>query len=216
MGDAKSKDKNFENEKKMKKNGDKTHVDFTEKVKEFKKFDEDMESEISIMEGEDGELAEEDQEKSEIDNLKDELKESKTMCADYLDKLRRNMAEFDNFRKRTAKEKAGMYDDGIKAAVDGLIPVLDNFELALNAATNKDDNFYKGVEMLCKQFQDYLTDLGVEEISALGAKFDPNLHDAVAHISDDAFGENEVIEEIRKGYKYKDKIIRHSMVRVAN
>ncbi|NLK36777.1 MAG: nucleotide exchange factor GrpE [Epulopiscium sp.] len=139
--------------------------------------------------------------------------------ADYLDKYQRCLAEFDNFRKRTSKEKASMYDDGIRSAVEKLLPVIDNFERALSAPgeiNTEEDSFYKGIQMIMKQLQEILVSMGVEEIKALGEKFDPNLHAAVAHEDNDAYSENEVIEELRKGYKYKDKVIRHSMVKVAN
>ncbi len=146
----------------------------------------------------------------------EELDEAKKLAADYLDKLRRNMAEFDNFRKRTIKEKASIYDDSVRELLDKLLPVLDNFELAVNAVTNREDVFYKGVEMILRQLKNVFFDIGVEEISALGAQFDPQLHNAVMHVTDEAFGANEIIDEIRKGYVYKDKVIRHSMVKVAN
>ncbi len=192
------------------------HKSFTEKVKKFKKsIDMEIESEIDL---ESDTNAEDEVAETEaaVDKLKEELEEAKKLSVDYLDKLRRNMAEFDNFRKRTAKEKAGMYDEGVSDSFEKLIPVLDNFELALNAAANKEDNFYKGVEMICKQLQTVMLDSGVEEIQALGCKFDPNLHNAVVHTTDPAFGENEIIEEMRKGYKYKEKVLRYSMVKVAN
>lgn len=148
--------------------------------------------------------------------LRSELEESKAMAADYLDKLRRNMAEFDNFRKRTVKEKATMFDEGVIDVANRLIPIMDNFDLAVNASTNREDNFFKGVDLILRQFKNVFFDLGIEEIPALGQQFDPNLHNAVMHVTDDAFGTNEIIEEMRKGYKYKDRIIRHTMVKVAN
>ncbi len=140
-------------------------------------------------------------------------------AADYLDKYQRCLAEFDNFRKRTSKEKASMYDDGVKSTLEKLLPVIDNFERALNAQSGEnleEDTFYKGIQMIMKQLQEILTSLGVEEIKALGEKFDPNLHAAVAHEDNEEYSDNEVIVEMLKGYKYKDKVIRHSMVKVAN
>ena len=205
-----------ENEKDNEKtNGASAHKSFNEKVKEFKKaLSKDSGGEAIDLQAGAADPAEDAQ--SDLDKLAEELEESKKLCADYLDKLRRNMAEFDNFRKRTTKEKATMYDEGVKDTFEKLIPILDNFELALNTAVDKRDNFYKGVDMILRQFQAVLFDSGIEEIPALGSQFDPTLHNAVAHISDDAFGSNEVIEEMRKGYKYKDKVLRHSMVKVAN
>lgn len=158
----------------------------------------------------------------EIDQQEDaekKLKELEKKSADYLDKYQRCLAEFDNFRKRTAKEKANMYDDGVKDTVEKILPVVDNFERAI--ATQKqteaeEDTFCKGIKMILKQLQETLIVLGVEEIKAMGEQFDPNLHAAVAHVDDEQYGENEIIVDMLKGYKYKDKVIRHSMVKVAN
>jgi molecular chaperone GrpE len=154
--------------------------------------------------------------RARVKELEGLVDEQRGLAGDYIDKLRRTMAEFDNFRKRTAKEKSAMYDDGASDFIEKLIPVLDNFELALSSAADKDDNFYKGVEMIFRQTQAVIADAGVETIEAAGRPFDPNLHNAVAHVSGDSFGENEIIEEIRKGYRFKDRILRHSMVKVAN
>ncbi len=140
-------------------------------------------------------------------------------AADNLDKYQRTMAEFDNFRKRTAKEKASMYDDGIRNTIEKLLMVIDNLERAVLAQQDKaseDDAFFKGVNMTLKQFQEVLAGLGVEAIPAVGEQFDPNLHAAVAHEDDDQYGENEIVLEMLKGYQYKGKVIRHSMVKVAN
>ena len=140
-------------------------------------------------------------------------------AADNLDKYQRCLAEFDNFRKRTVKEKASMYDDGVKDTVEKLLMVVDNLERAVAAQEGKvaeEDAFFKGVKMTLKQFQDTMQGLGVEVIPALGEKFDPNLHAAVAHEDDENYGENEIVLEMLKGYKYKDKVIRHSMVKVVN
>lgn len=188
------------------------HKNFSDKVKEFKKALDEEKQPVEIDQLQEEELGV----GQDVEKLTIELEEAKKLGAEYLDKLRRNMAEFDNYRKRTVKEKAGMYDEGAKDAFEKLIPVLDHFELALNAATNKEDNFYKGVDMIFKQCKSVLFDAGVEEIPALGCQFNPAEHNAVAHITDAAFGENEIIEEMRKGYRYKDKILRPSMVRVAN
>lgn len=137
-------------------------------------------------------------------------------AAEYYDMLQRTIADFDNFRKRTIKEKASMYDDGVRDTVEKILPILDNFERALSSVQNKDDVFYKGVEMILRQFEGALDYIGVEKIEAAGAKFNPNLHNAVAHIEDENFSESEITEEMQKGYIYKDKVIRHSMVKVAN
>ena len=137
-------------------------------------------------------------------------------AAEYLDKYQRTLAEFDNYRKRTMREKASMYDDGVRETIEKLLPVVDNLERAVSSAMDKEDSLYKGIEMVLKQLKDTLTAMGVEEIPAVGQKFDPNLHAAVSHIEDENFGENEVSIEMLKGYRYKDKVIRHSMVQVAN
>lgn len=148
-----------------------------------------------------------------------EIEELGIKLSDMQDKFQRTFAEFDNFRKRTSKEKASMYDDGVRETIEKLLPTFDNIERAIASVEGKiDDNepLYKGIKMIDKQLKEILGAMGVEEIKALGEKFDPNLHAAVAHVDDEAYGENEVIIDMLKGYKYKDKVIRHSMVKVAN
>lgn len=154
----------------------------------------------------------------EVETKEERIEKLESQSAEYLDKYQRCFAEFDNFRKRTLKEKASMYDDGVKDTIEKLLPVIDNLERALSIQDENliENNFYKGIEMILKQFQEILVGLGVEEIKALGEKFDPNFHAAVAHEDNDDYAENEVILEMLKGYKYKEKVIRHSMVKVAN
>ena len=134
------------------------------------------------------------------------------------DRLKRQMAEFDNFRKRTEKEKAAMYEIGAKDIIEKILPVLDNFERGLAAVPEdeKGSSFAEGVEMIYKQFVKTLEDAGVEAIEAVGQQFDPNIHNAVMHIDDENFGENEISQELLKGYKYRGTVVRHSMVQVAN
>ena len=133
------------------------------------------------------------------------------------DKYLRILAEFDNFRKRTVKEKSNMYDDGVVDTVTKFLPVIDNLQRALDsAASYSGDPLYKGVDMINSQLVKTLGELGVEEINAIGETFDPNRHFAVAHTQDSGYSENTITEELQKGYKYKDKILRHSMVKVAN
>lgn len=154
-----------------------------------------------------------------IDETEQKIAELEQKVAENFDKYQRCLAEFDNFRKRTVKEKASMYDDGVRDTVEKLLPVVDNLERAVAAqqnSTQADDAFLKGVEMTLKQFQEILHGMGVEEIKAVGETFDPNVHAAVAHEDDENYGENEIMLEMLKGYKYKDKVIRHSMVKVAN
>jgi molecular chaperone GrpE len=128
------------------------------------------------------------------------------------------MAEFDNFRKRTIKEKAQMYESGAKEVLDKLLPVVDNFERAFDAATDdhKEDPFVKGIDMIYKQVMAMLDDLGVEEIEALGEEFDPNLHHAVQHEASEDHDDNTVVDVFQKGYMYKDTVLRYSMVKVVN
>jgi len=132
------------------------------------------------------------------------------------DRYKRTLAEFDNYRKRTIKEMSARYDDGVRAACEKLLPMVDNFHRALHAHENK-DSFYQGVAMIARQFDGILSDLGVEPIALEpGDKFDPNFHNAVAHVEDENFGQNEVVEELQKGYIHRDKVLRYSMVKVAN
>lgn len=134
------------------------------------------------------------------------------------DRLRRQMAEFDNFRKRTEKEKSAMYEVGARDIIEKILPVLDNFERGLAAVPEdeKGSSFAEGIEKIYKQFVKTLEDAGVEVIEAKGQQFDPNLHNAVMHVEDDQFGENEISQELQKGYKYRGTVVRHSMVQVAN
>jgi len=133
------------------------------------------------------------------------------------DRYQRALAEFDNYRKRTVKEMAARYDDGVRAACEALLPVLDNFQRALQAQPDKEDSFYKGVAMISGQLHGAMGGLGVKEIELFpGEQFNPNFHNAVAHVEDDNFGQNEVAEVLQTGYIHKEKVLRYSMVKVAN
>lgn len=134
------------------------------------------------------------------------------------DKLTRQMAEFDNFRKRTEKEKSAMYEIGAKDIIEKILPVVDNFERGLGAVTEeqKEDSFVAGMEMIYKQIMTTLDSVGVKAIEAVGNEFDPDFHNAVMHVEDVEVGENIVVEEFQKGYTYRDTVVRHSMVKVAN
>lgn len=138
--------------------------------------------------------------------------------AEEKDKYTRLIAEFDNFRKRNEKEKDAMYDFGAKSVIEKILPVLDNFERGLAALPEeeKDSSFAQGMDKTYKQFQEILTGLGVKPIEAVGKEFNPDLHSAVMHVDDESVGENIVVEEFQKGYTYKDKLVRPSMVKVAN
>ena len=134
------------------------------------------------------------------------------------DRVTRQMAEFDNFRKRTEKEKAAMYEVGAKSIIEKLLPIVDNFERGLAAVPKeqKEDSFVTGMEMVYKQIITTFEAVGVKPIEAVGTEFNPDLHNAVMHVEDEEVGENIVVEEFQKGYTYRDSVVRHSMVKVAN
>ena len=134
------------------------------------------------------------------------------------DRLTRQMAEFDNFRKRTDKEKSQMYEIGAKDIIDKILPVVDNFERGLGAVKGeeKEDPFIQGMEKVYKQLMTMLESAGVKPIEAVGQEFNPDFHNALMHVDDENFGENIVAEEFQKGYMYRDSVVRHSMVKVAN
>ena len=134
------------------------------------------------------------------------------------DRLTRQIAEFDNFRKRTEKEKSQMYEVGAKDIIEKILPVVDNFERGLDAVTEeeKNDPFVQGMEKVYKHLMTTLEGIEVKPIEAVGKEFDPNFHNAVMHVEDENFGENIVAEEFQKGYLYRDSVVRHSMVKVAN
>ena len=150
--------------------------------------------------------------KKEKKDKKDEKIEELT------DRVRRQMAEFDNFRKRTEKEKSAMFEIGAKDIIERILPVIDNFERGLASIPEdaKGSAFANGMEMIYKQLLKNLEDAGVKPIEALGQPFDPNFHNAVMHIEDEKFGENIISQELQKGYMYRDSVVRHSMVQVAN
>lgn len=131
------------------------------------------------------------------------------------DRLKRSMAEFDNFRKRTEKEKSSMYIVGAKEIIENMLPVVDNFERGL-AQAPEGDAFAEGMQMIYKQLMTTLEGLGVEVIEAVGKEFNPDFHNAVMHVEDEEAGESEIVEEFQKGYMYHDTVLRHSMVKVAN
>ena len=144
-----------------------------------------------------------------------ELEEAQKKAEELNDRLLRTMAEYDNFRKRTQKEKESIYPDAISFAVQTMLPVVDNFEFALKSEC-ADENFKKGMEMIFNQMLESLKSLNVSEINPVGEPFDPEEHNAVMHVEDEAVEENTVVEVLRKGYKLGDKVIRFAMVKVAN
>ncbi|MBQ6361061.1 MAG: nucleotide exchange factor GrpE [Lachnospiraceae bacterium] len=153
-------------------------------------------------------------EKAEKDPLTAAQEENKELN----DRLLRQMAEFENFRKRTEKEKSAMFDMGARTVIEKILPVIDNFERGLDGvpAEAKNDPFVDGMDKIYKQLMKELTDLGVKPIEAKGQPFNPDLHNAVMHIDDDTIDENTVVEEFQKGYTFRDSIVRYSMVKVAN
>ena len=156
-----------------------------------------------------------DKKKSFFKKKKDKKDEQ---IEELTDKVKRQMADFDNFRKRTEKEKSQMYDMGAKTIVEKILPVIDNFERGLAAVPedNKEDAFVVGMDKIYRQMLTVLEEAGVKPIEAVGAEFDPNFHNAVMHVEDETLGENVVAEELQKGYMYRDTVVRHSMVKVAN
>lgn len=197
-----------------------------EAVTEAQENDAETAREAAAEEGEDAagedtrpESAEEKQEgktkTSFFGKKKKEKDKYEQQIEELTDRLKRSMAEFDNFRKRTEKEKASMYIIGAREIVEKILPVVDNFERGLAQAA-EGDAFADGMKMIYKQLMTTLDELGVKPIEAVGKEFDPNFHNAVMHVDDETVGDNMVVEELQKGYTYKDFVVRHSMVKVAN
>lgn len=149
------------------------------------------------------------------ETVAEEENEFEKKWQDVNEKYMRTLAEYDNYRKRTIKEKESIYPEAKAVVVEKFLPVMDNFQRALDSAEEKNP-FYEGVAMVKKQMDEVLTALGVEEIKAVGEEFNPELHNAVMHVDDEEAGENIIVEEFQKGYKIGDRVIRHSMVKVAN
>ena len=191
-----------------------------------KAAEEDAGEEIPIADG-DEEAEEGSEEKKKVslfskkekkDKKDQKIEELTAKVGDLNDRLLRNLAEFDNFRKRNEKEKAQMFEVGAKSIVEKILPTIDNFERGLAGIPEdkKDDPFVQGMTNVYRQLMSSLEEAGVKPIEALGKEFDPNLHNAVMHEENEEFGENTVSQELQKGYMYKDSVIRHSMVKVAN
>ena len=185
-----------------------------EKEKTEKAVSEEKETkETAASEKENKETSEKEEKASE------KKKDPKDEKIDELnDKLKRSMAEFDNYRKRTDKEKSAMYEIGAKDVIEKILPIVDNFERGLNSIPEdaKGSAFADGMEKIYKQFVKTLDDMGVKPIEAVGKPFAPNFHNAVMHVEDDELGENIIAEEFQKGYMYRESVVRHSMVKVAN
>ena len=151
---------------------------------------------------------------AELEKLKKDLEEAKAALADANNKYLTMLAEYDNFRRRSAKEKESTYSDAYADVLSSVLPVIDNLERA--AAYGDGENVAKGLEMTLRSFSDVMEKLGVKEIESLGKEFDPNLHNAVFHVDDPAYGESEIVEVLQKGYTIGDKVLRYAMVKVAN
>ena len=160
---------------------------------------------------------------NETENKKEQKEEKKDCIIDpkqheldeLNDRYKRVLAEFENYKKRSSKERETLYNSILGDVVEVMLPILDNLENAAKVQT-EDENYKKGIELVLKQFQDVLKSKGVEEIKTVGETFDPELHEAVSSVQDDTKGEKEIVQEYRKGYKLGHKVIRHSMVVVAN
>lgn len=165
---------------------------------------------------EEEETGKEEKTKKSIRKKKKDKKDEK--IEELNDRLVRNMAEFDNFRKRSEKEKSAMFEIGAKSVIEKILPVVDNLERGFDGLSEeeKEAPFVKGIEQVYKQFVSCLDEIGVKPIEAVGQEFDPELHNAVMHDEDENFGENTVSQEFQKGYLYKESVVRHSMVKVSN
>ena len=188
---------------------------------EEKNLKKEQEESKEVLEGEETvqpDLEAEVKEAFSDENLEEKQDKKDIAIADLTDRLKRSMAEFDNFRKRSEKEKATMFDMGVGSIAEKILPVVDNFERAMAAAPKEGDGkaFAEGIAMIYNQLKKTLEDLGVKPIDCVGQPFDPNFHNAVMHVEDESLGENVVAEELLKGYMYKDSVLRHSMVKVAN
>ncbi len=160
----------------------------------------------------------ESKEKKKFFAKKDKKANKEEKIEELTDRLTRQMAEFDNFRKRTEREKSQMYEIGAKDIIEKILPVIDNFERGLAAVPeeSKEDPFVEGMENIYKQIMTTLEGVGVKPIEAVGQEFNPDFHNAVMHVEDEEAGENIITEEFQKGYMYHDSVVRHSMVKVAN
>jgi molecular chaperone GrpE len=157
-------------------------------------------------------------EKETLENaeLNEELQKKIQELENMEDSYKRLVAEFDNFKKRTVKEKEAIYTDSVCDVITEILPILDNLDRALESFEDKENEYYKGVELVKRQTSEIFQKIGIEEVEAVGKTFDPALHNAIMHIEDENLSENTISMEFQKGYKYKDKVIRYSMVQVAN
>lgn len=218
----------------FKKSQERLDIKVSKKEKDSKKKDEKLEKDIDKTEKKDAETVEAQADNADADNTASDAeaagdtdndksdnkkKDPRDAVIDELqDRVKRQMAEFDNYRKRTDKEKSAMFEMGASDVIKKLLPIVDNFERGFKAITDeeKETPFAKGMDMVYKQTMKMLEDLEVKPIEAVGLEFNPDVHNAVMHVEDDSVGEGIVVEEFEKGYTYRDTVIRHSMVKVAN
>mgnify|MGYP004576342109 FL=1 len=186
-----------------------TEAETTEEVTAEEAVEEDTEADAE-------EEADEEKSSGGFFKKKDKKDKKDAQIEELTDKVRRQMAEFENFRKRSEKEKTQMYEVGAKGILEKILPVVDNFERGLKGMEESEDPFAQGMQMIYKQLMTSLEEAGVKAIEAVGQEFNPDFHNAVMHVEDDEFGENEIVEEFQKGYMYHDSVLRHSMVKVAN
>lgn len=196
-----------------------------EAVEEAKKTaeatkEEAAEDEAKEAETEDSKESDTEEKKSgkKLFGKKDKKDKKDEKIEELTDRLTRQMAEFDNFRKRSEKEKSQMYEIGAKDIIEKILPIVDNFERGLSSmpAEEKATPFAEGMEKIYKQLMTTLEGIGVRPIEAVGQEFNPDFHNAVMHVEDEELGENIIAEEFQKGYMYRDSVVRHSMVKVAN
>ncbi len=224
--------KNNQEEVKQEKSQEEMVKEAVEEAKKTASAQEDPgDGEIPVEDGEKEEKAGADgQEESEEASPEEDKAEGKKLFGrkkkdkkdekieELTDKLTRQMAEFDNFRKRTEREKSQMYEVGAKDIIEKILPIVDSFERGLDAVKEeeKEHPFMQGMDKVYKQMMTTLKEIGVTPIEAVGKEFDPAFHNAVMHVEDESLGENIVAEEFQKGYMYRDSVVRHSMVKVAN
>jgi len=177
--------------------------------------DTSKEAEDTTQESEEDNEEASEESKDKKSSKKDKKNKAQEVIDELNDKVMRQMAEFENFRKRSDKEKTQMYDMGAKSILEKILPVVDNFERGLDAAADG-DSFADGMKMIYKQLMTSLEEAGVKEIEAEGEEFNPDYHNAVMHVEDEELGENIVVEVLQKGYMYNDTVLRHAMVKVAN
>lgn len=191
------------------------NVDIGEELEDIKSALEDVNEASDEAAGTTDGADKEDDKSSDKSAKKDPKDEA---IKELKDKFTRQMAEFDNFRKRTEKEKSAMYEVGAKSVIEKILPIVDNFERGLGSVTEEDKGsaFVEGMNMVYRQLTKALEDMDVKPIEALGKEFNPEYHNAVMHVDDEEAGDNIIVEEFQKGYTYRDSVVRHSMVKVAN